>query len=200
MDRLFHHVYVPLLLILVGCNGKSLSNAEGVDRDVFPQESLPLIRIPYDFDRLNLHLNSNFKDSNSRVDWAWNYMDSDNSYPDDSGIEHYQNFDQESFWFRGCETLPALFITTDKGRIIEFSAGTILCLSEDEFGLKDEILDSLICYELLQNDEIKIHLSDSLFYFNSTSDFEESILLVLPGANSGQGSIDYTIKYVASIP
>lgn len=180
-----------LLVILSSCNENSTKSHSELNTS---EREVSLVPIRYDYENLKLELNSSISDSVSDEFWRWDYMNSDNGGPDSTGVDYYMNYDQASFFFNGEETLPALYIKTNRNIIIQFSATIIFNLPDHTPKSINSLLDSLITFDLLQDPKVRQSIIDCGSYKNINSDFKETIELLISEEEYGYDRITYSIK------
>ena len=153
-----------------------------------------LIPVNYDFDTLNIHLNESIKNNASKVEWKWDHMSSDTGAPDSLGVDYYMNIDQPSFFYNGEETLPSLSVTTERNKIIDFSATIIFRLDNNNPNSIQELFEELDMFDLLKNEKVKQAIIDDKVYKVSNSVSEEMIILKLSESQYGYDRMTYSIK------
>lgn len=153
-----------------------------------------LIPIKYDFDNLNLYLNSSVEDTSSKIEWRWDHMNSNNGMPDSTGIEYYENRSQPVFFFNGETTLPALSIKTDKNKIIEFSVTVIFNLPDREQKTITCLMDSLRAFNLLDDEIVRMRIIETGKYMKSSDTAEEEVTLELKEHKYGYDRMTYSIR------
>lgn len=171
-------IVILVFVILTSCNKKEL----------------PLIPIQYDFNNLKHKLNTSISDSIYNGFWRWDYMSSNNSMPDSTGIDYFMNIRQPDFIYNGERTLPCLSIKTNKNRIIEFSATIIFRLKDTKAKSIQDLLDSLTSFDLLKNKQIRQTIIENCIYKNVAPNFEETIELDISEKEYGYDRIRYKIK------
>ncbi len=137
------------------------------------------IKINYDFDNLYLFLNSTITESNSRIDWKWDHMNSKNGLPDTTGVEYFENRDQPYFKFDDQVTLPCLSIVTNKNEITQFSVVTIFALAAHDRETIIRVIDSLKKYDLLCQKEVLQAILENSRFQRKNDHFEEELRLDL---------------------
>lgn len=197
MQTKISYLLLIFLTLLISCQSQeNVDDKEQTDESAIADgdKVLELIPINYDFENLNLHLNSSINDSSSTVDWRWDHMNSSNSMPDSIGKDCYMNHDQESFVFHGEETLPALSVNTDRNIIEEFSVTTIFSLEDTTSEKVEEVLSELIKYDLLENDSIKSQLIQNKKFESVNNNYEEELLLEFSDIEYGYSRLTYTTR------
>ncbi|WP_196887436.1 hypothetical protein [Aureivirga sp. CE67] len=149
-----------IILLVISCNSK--------------EENIK-IPIKYDFNNLKLHLNSSINAPESKIDWRWDYMSSNNGIPDSIGVEHYFNINQPSFKYLYEETLPSISIKTDKNLIKEFYIVTIFHLEDSLIQTKKEVLNNLSRYGLLKEEGVIEKLIEKNSYKKEYENYFEEI-------------------------
>lgn len=152
------------------------------------------IKINYDFDKLNLFLNSDVSQSKSRINWKWDHMNSRNGKPDTTDVEYFENREQAFFKFDGQKTLPSLSIVTYKNKIIKFSAVTLFSLAKHDQETIITLFDSLKPYNLLSQAEVRQAILENSRFLRSTESYEEELRLQLAEEEYGYSRISYEIK------
>ena len=182
-----------LLSILVSCSELADRNESIVFNEIRIEGS-PSIKINYDFDKLRLHLNTSIDDPTSKVEWRWDYLNSDNGAPDTIGIDHYMNLSQSLFSYNDETTLPSLSVSTDRNKIKRFSSTIIFNLEDRNSASINNLLDSLSIMDLLKEDKVRHSIIDNHKYQASYDNYEESIELKLSEEEYGYDRITYEIK------
>ncbi len=182
------YLIIPLIVMSVGCTNQAAPKNEEKEKT---DDRIP---INYDYKNLKLHLNTPFDDTAANVEWRWDYMTSENGLPDTTGIDHYMNMDEPSFMYNGQETQPALFITTDKKKIIAFSVTVLFNEPDRDPESMLNLLGSLTKFDLLESTDIKQTLVNDRFYNNVQAEYEEEITLTLIDELAGYDRITYSIK------
>lgn len=189
--RLFNISAILILLLLSACGKTPLPSKKS---SVHHEEVASLIPIHYDYENLKLHLNASISGSDSKVVWKWDYMNSDNGYPDTVGVDFFKNHSQPSFSYQGEKTLPSLAIKTERSRIVEFSVTVIFNLEDEGDETLENLLKSLTTFDLLNNENVRQSILESRFYNNVNSQFEERLELTLSEDVHGYDRMIYSIK------
>ncbi len=185
--------YFPLLFLLLFCCNGSLEKKE-IEPNELSSSTLPLIPIAYDFDHLALHLNTSINDTTSGLTWRWDYMTSENSLPDSTGIDYYMNLSQPSFRFDGETTLPSLSVKTYKNKIKAFSVTTLVTLPDQKEESINRMFDSLKRYDLLNEPSVRESLLAEGEYISENQETTSSVKLIFSEEENGWSRVQYEIK------
>lgn len=190
-------LYIASLIVtfLTGCS--DVTEKAGKENSNKPDtQGILTTPINYDFENLGLQLNGSIDDEASKVDWKWDYMNSDKGMPDSTGIDHYLNLSQPLFSFNGETTLPSLSITTYKKRIKRFSSTIIFHLENERAESIGELLDSLTIIDLLQDEKVRRAVVEKGRYQATYDHYVETIELQISEEEYGYDRITYEITSV----
>lgn len=181
-----------ILTFLIGCS--NVKEKVGKENSNKPDtQGILTTPINYDFENLGLQLNGSIDNAASKVDWKWDYMNSDKGMPDSTGIDHYMNLNQPVFAFNGETTLPSLSITTDKKHIQRFSSTIIFHLENEKPESIGELLDSLTTIDLLQDEKVRQAVVEKGRYQATYDNYVETIELQISDKEYGYDRITYEI-------
>ena len=189
------YILIIGLVVFVTCDNKGTGQIESNPLELTEAHE-KLIRINYDYENLGLNLNASITDPSSKIEWRWDYMNSDNRMPDSTGIDHYMNISQPVFSFNEETTLPSLFIKTDKNKIIEFSVTIIFHLPKTDKRTLESLMDQLTTFDLFNEESIRTEIINNGEYQKKRELFEEKITLSLRKEEYGYDRMVYWIKNV----
>ncbi|MDA7804392.1 hypothetical protein N8987_07470 [Crocinitomix sp.] len=148
------------------------ANTEGSNTEL-------LIPVHYKEDLYHIKLGQHIDSSKQYIDWTWDAESDPDRLKDTSGNDTYMSLNEALIRFKNDQWLPALFVSTSKNRIQDFSCSMLLQLDGDEYNVREflEILSSDI--PLLADEAILAELLSKGIYQKETEKSIEVIQLEL---------------------
>lgn len=189
------------LVFLYSCNTADGKKALD-DGETLPPKEDPVVPVNYDFENLQLYLNTSINSSISSSDWRWDHLASENERPDPTGVEYYYYVkeDYPTFLYNNKTTWPSISIKADKNVITACSVKVIFQLPDQKQATIAALLDSLTTFNLLKEEAIKTAIIETGVYRHSSETTIEEIVLELAEAEDEYDRIHYRIKNKAHNP
>lgn len=199
----FYYIGLFSLLCFSACQQESsTTSASGPGQDSMaaaaeisaPIQTIPRRPVRYEFDRLGIELGVKYYDAPADSFWRWDYMGSPNNGPDSLGREHYMNINRPPFFYNEEETQPAIFIETERNRIVSFSAVVIFMVPDSSDETIADLLDRLVMFDVLREDSVRAAVLDGRVWSYEDDVVRESIKLQLAGEEFVYDRIRYTVR------
>jgi hypothetical protein len=125
-----HLAQLSIFIVAAGLFSCGTADKNPIKEANFQTDGPKSIIVDYKSDSYRIALGEHYGISDNIVDWGWAGLNDEDNVIDSTGKDSYLSLGEPLLKFNGRESLPALFIETDKNIIISFTMSMLFDLED----------------------------------------------------------------------